>query len=53
MQCKKCHVDIESEFLVEQSLHDEDVLEIRVICNECNQSHYAFLECMDFEVLED
>lgn len=51
MKCKKCGSDIDytSFANVDESMHDEEVLEVSIICPNCNQYHYAFVELSDFQ----
>lgn len=52
MNCKKCEADLSNEqILSEQSAHDDEVLDVLVICPECGAKHNAFTNWDDFIVV--
>lgn len=53
MECKNCKNIMDSEFCVEESMHDDDSLEVSTSCDKCGQYHYAFIEIMDFQISGD
>lgn len=56
MYCKSCNAQLDDldslDLRAEVAAHDDDVIEVKFDCQECDKTHYAFLNVQDFCVAE-
>jgi uncharacterized Zn finger protein len=53
MNCKKCNEDLSNEeILSEQATHNDELVDIRVICPDCGTVHNTFVDWSNFIVIE-